>query len=169
MEEMAEACEAALVSSRRSRDALLNAKFFCVVCVEAFAYDLVEKYAAAAKRSARVGFDVIEIHGAHGYLLASFLSPVSNTRNDEYGGDIKGRMRFPLEVAEAVRGAIPDSMPLFFRVSSVDGTAEGWNMDHRQETSRMKPLPGKPFLQPTRNPLLATLTPSSRPRKPTRF
>lgn len=91
--------------------------------------DLVQKYADAARRSARVGFDVVEIHGAHGYLLASFLSPVSNTRNDEYGGDIKGRMRFPLEVTEAVRAAIPDSMPLFFRASSVDGTSEGWNMD----------------------------------------
>jgi 2,4-dienoyl-CoA reductase-like NADH-dependent reductase (Old Yellow Enzyme family) len=90
---------------------------------------IVDNYAAAAKRAVRVGFDVIEIHGAHGYLLASFLSPVSNTRNDQYGGDIKGRMRFPLEVAEAVRGAIPDSTPLFFRVSSVDGTEEGWKMD----------------------------------------
>jgi 2,4-dienoyl-CoA reductase-like NADH-dependent reductase (Old Yellow Enzyme family) len=90
---------------------------------------LVETFAAAARRAAKVGFDVIEVHGAHGYLLASFLSPVSNTRNDAYGGDIRGRMRFPLDVAEAVRAAIPDGMPLFFRVSSVDGTAEGWGMD----------------------------------------
>lgn len=91
--------------------------------------DLVGAFAAAARRAVRVGFEVVEIHGAHGYLLASFLSPVSNTRNDGYGGDIKGRMRFPLEVAEAVRAAIPDQTPLFFRVSSVDGTSEGWNMD----------------------------------------
>jgi 2,4-dienoyl-CoA reductase-like NADH-dependent reductase (Old Yellow Enzyme family) len=91
--------------------------------------DVVNAFAAAAKRAVRVGFDIIEIHGAHGYLISSFLSPVSNTRNDQYGGDIKGRMRMPLEVAEAVRGVIPDTTPLFFRVSSVDGTQEGWKMD----------------------------------------
>ena len=66
---------------------------------------------------------------AHGYLLASFLSPVSNTRNDEYGGDRAGRMRLPLEIVEAVRREMPAAMPLFVRVSSVDGTREGWNMD----------------------------------------
>jgi 2,4-dienoyl-CoA reductase-like NADH-dependent reductase (Old Yellow Enzyme family) len=90
---------------------------------------LVGKWGAAARRAVRVGFDTIEVHAAHGYLLASFLSPVSNTRDDEYGGDIEGRMRFPLEVIEAVRAEMPSSMPLFLRVSSVDGTLEGWNMD----------------------------------------
>jgi 2,4-dienoyl-CoA reductase-like NADH-dependent reductase (Old Yellow Enzyme family) len=86
-------------------------------------------WAAAARNAVKAGFDVIEIHTAHGYLLASFLSPVSNTRNDEYGGDRAGRMRLPLEIVEAVRREMPASMPLFLRVSSVDGTQEGWNMD----------------------------------------
>jgi 2,4-dienoyl-CoA reductase-like NADH-dependent reductase (Old Yellow Enzyme family) len=86
-------------------------------------------WAAAARRAVAAGFDTIEIHTAHGYLLASFLSPVSNTRNDEYGGDRAGRMRLPLEIVEAVRREMPESMPLFVRVSSVDGTVEGWNMD----------------------------------------
>src|SRR5262245_39425122 len=90
---------------------------------------MVGTWAAAAKRAVAAGFDVVEIHAAHGYLLASFLSPVSNTRNDEYGGDRAGRMRLPLEIVEAVRREIPASMPLFLRVSSVDGTQEGWNMD----------------------------------------
>jgi 2,4-dienoyl-CoA reductase-like NADH-dependent reductase (Old Yellow Enzyme family) len=90
---------------------------------------MVGTWAAAAKRAVSAGFDVIEIHAAHGYLLASFLSPVSNTRNDEYGGDRAGRMRLPLEIAEAVRREMPATMPLFLRVSSVDGTKEGWNMD----------------------------------------
>jgi 2,4-dienoyl-CoA reductase-like NADH-dependent reductase (Old Yellow Enzyme family) len=90
---------------------------------------MVGTWAAAAKRAVAAGFDVIEIHAAHGYLLASFLSPVSNTRNDEYGGDRAGRMRLPLEIAEAVRREMPAAMPLFLRVSSVDGTSEGWNMD----------------------------------------
>jgi 2,4-dienoyl-CoA reductase-like NADH-dependent reductase (Old Yellow Enzyme family) len=86
-------------------------------------------WAAAARRAVAAGFDTIEIHTAHGYLLASFLSPVSNTRNDEYGGDRSGRMRLPLEIVEAVRAEMPASMPLFLRVSAVDGTQEGWNMD----------------------------------------
>ena len=90
---------------------------------------MVGTWAAAAKRAVSAGFDVIEIHAAHGYLLASFLSPVSNTRNDEYGGDRAGRMRLPLEIVEAVRREMPATMPLFLRVSSVDGTQEGWNMD----------------------------------------
>ena len=90
---------------------------------------MVGTWASAARNAVAAGFDTIEIHAAHGYLLASFLSPVSNTRNDEYGGDRAGRMRLPLEIAEAVRAEMPDTMPLFVRVSSVDGTQEGWNMD----------------------------------------
>ncbi len=90
---------------------------------------MVGTWANAARLAVGAGFDTIEIHAAHGYLLASFLSPVSNTRNDEYGGDRAGRMRLPLEIAEAVRREMPASMPLFLRVSSVDGTQEGWNMD----------------------------------------
>ena len=90
---------------------------------------MVGTWAKAARNAVAAGFDTIEIHAAHGYLLASFLSPVSNTRTDEYGGDRAGRMRLPLEIAEAVRREMPDTMPLFVRVSSVDGTVEGWNMD----------------------------------------
>jgi 2,4-dienoyl-CoA reductase-like NADH-dependent reductase (Old Yellow Enzyme family) len=86
-------------------------------------------WAAAARRAVAAGFDTIEVHTAHGYLLASFLSPVSNTRNDAYGGDLAGRMRLPLDIVEAVRAEMPATMPLFVRVSSVDGTVEGWNMD----------------------------------------
>jgi 2,4-dienoyl-CoA reductase-like NADH-dependent reductase (Old Yellow Enzyme family) len=90
---------------------------------------MVGTWANAARHAVGAGFDTIEIHTAHGYLLASFLSPVSNTRNDEYGGDRAGRMRLPLEIAEAVRREMPASMPLFVRVSAVDGTVEGWNLD----------------------------------------
>ena len=86
-------------------------------------------WARAARNAVKAGFDVIEVHMAHGYLLASFLSPVSNTRNDEYGGDRAGRMRLPLAIVEAVRREMPDTMPLFVRVSSVDGAQGGWNMD----------------------------------------
>lgn len=91
--------------------------------------ELVGDFAAAAERSLRAGYQVAEVHGAHGYLIQSFLSPISNRRNDAYGGDLKGRMRLALEVTEAVRGVWPDELPLFFRVSSVDGVEGGWTLD----------------------------------------
>lgn len=82
----------------------------------------------AARRADAAGFDVLEIHCAHGYLLHSFLSPISNTRQDQYGGDLEGRMRFPLQVIGAVREAWPPEKPLFVRVSSVDGIDVGWSV-----------------------------------------
>ena len=90
---------------------------------------LIESFAAATERALQVGADVIEIHGAHGYLIASFLSPISNKRKDGYGGDLKGRMRLALEITEAVRGVWPDSKPLFFRISAVDGADDGWSLE----------------------------------------
>lgn len=89
---------------------------------------LVQKFGEATKRADAAGYDVLEVHGAHGYLLAQFLSPISNTRNDQYGGDRAGRMRFPLDVARAVRAAWPVSKPMFIRVSTVDG-AGGWEVE----------------------------------------
>lgn len=90
---------------------------------------VVQAFADGAKRAIEAGFRVLEIHGAHGYLIQSFLSPLSNHREDAYGGDLSGRMRFALEVAEAVRAAMPDDMPLFFRISSVDGFEGGWDLE----------------------------------------
>ncbi len=90
---------------------------------------IVAAFAAAAKRAVAAGVDAIEIHGAHGYLLHSFLSPFSNRRTDAYGGDLAGRMRFALEVARATRDAWPANKPLFYRASSVDGVEGGWSLD----------------------------------------
>jgi len=90
---------------------------------------VVSDFVEAAKRSVSCGFKVIELHGAHGYLMNSFLSPLSNHRSDQYGGDIAGRMRFPLEVASAVRKAVGEEIALFFRISSVDSAEGGWSMD----------------------------------------
>lgn len=98
--------------------------------------DLVDAFATAARRSYDAGFRVLEIHGAHGYLIQSFLSPLANTRNDAYGGDINGRMRFALEVTEAVRAAWPEDLPLFFRISAVDGPANGWSLEDSVILSR---------------------------------
>lgn len=89
----------------------------------------VEDFAVAARRADEAGFDVAEIHAAHGYLLASFLSPHSNKRTDAYGGDRSGRARALFEVTDAVRAAWPADKPLFVRISSVDGTPDGWNLD----------------------------------------
>ena len=97
--------------------------------------DIVQKYAAAAKRVHLAGFDVLDIHAAHGYLLHSFLSPIANTRDDEYGGSIQGRMRFLLEVVEAVRSEWPAEKPLFIRISCVDRRKDidpeqdGWSIE----------------------------------------
>jgi 2,4-dienoyl-CoA reductase-like NADH-dependent reductase (Old Yellow Enzyme family) len=91
--------------------------------------DLREHFRRAALRAAEAGFAILEVHGAHGYLLHSFLSPLSNRRNDAYGGDRAGRMRFPLEIVETVRAAWPKDRPLFFRTSSVDGIDGGWTLD----------------------------------------
>ena len=90
---------------------------------------VVEDFSAAARRSNQAGFDIVEVHAAHGYLAASFLSPISNHRKDGYGGDRKGRSRMLLETVEAVRGEWPADKPLFVRVSAVDGAPEGWSLD----------------------------------------
>lgn len=95
-----------------------------------------DDFAAAARRAVALGFEIIEIHMAHGYLLQSFLSPLSNFRTDAYGGSLEGRMRFPVEVAQAVRAAIPDDTPLFVRISSEDGIEGGWTMDDSVVLSR---------------------------------
>lgn len=93
--------------------------------------DIQANFATAAGHAADAGFDVLEIHSAHGYLAHSFLSPLSNHRNDSYGGDLAGRMRFTLETAEKVRAVWPDDKPLFVRISSVDADdgGEGWQLD----------------------------------------
>jgi 2,4-dienoyl-CoA reductase-like NADH-dependent reductase (Old Yellow Enzyme family) len=83
----------------------------------------------AARRALDCGFEILEIHNAHGYLMHQFLSPLSNKRNDAYGGDFEGRTRFPLEVAEAIRAAWPKDKPVFLRVSAVDGLEGGWTLD----------------------------------------
>ena len=91
---------------------------------------ILDAFVAATRRALEAGFDIAEIHGAHGYLLHSFLSPISNHRTDRYGGSIENRMRFPLEVARAVRAAWPAEKPLFMRCSSVDDAEGGWSIEN---------------------------------------
>lgn len=88
-----------------------------------------EAFVAAARRAHRIGFEVIELHMAHGYLLHQFLSPIANQRSDAYGGDSVQRMRFPLEVFEAVRAALPDTLPVGVRISGTDWVEGGWGLE----------------------------------------
>ncbi len=97
---------------------------------------MVEAWAAAARRALVAGFLALEIHGAHGYLIHSFLSPLTNKRDDQYGGDFPRRMRFALDVARAVRAVWPAHLPLFFRISSVDADANGWTLANSIELAR---------------------------------
>jgi len=90
---------------------------------------LLSAYRQAARRAHAAGFEILELHAAHGYLLHTFLSPLSNTRADEYGGSIENRMRFPLEVAKAVRESWPAGKPLFLRCSSIDDVEGGWGLE----------------------------------------
>jgi len=89
----------------------------------------IEAFAAAASRARDIDVDVVELHAAHGYLMHEFLSPLSNQRTDEYGGSLENRMRFPLQVAAAVRRAWPEDRPLFARISTTDWAPGGWDID----------------------------------------
>ncbi|HWU85125.1 MAG TPA: oxidoreductase, partial [Rhodocyclaceae bacterium] len=88
-----------------------------------------DDFVSAARRAAAIGVDVIEVHGAHGYLLHQFLSPLSNRRDDEYGGSLENRMRFPLEVFDAVRAAFPAGKPVGMRISATDWIEGGWDVE----------------------------------------
>jgi 2,4-dienoyl-CoA reductase-like NADH-dependent reductase (Old Yellow Enzyme family) len=97
---------------------------------------LVAKFADSTRRARRLGFDAIELHGAHGYLIHEFLSPLSNRRDDEYGGSLANRMRFPLEVFAAVRSEWPGDRPLGIRLSCTDWAEGGWDMDQTLALAR---------------------------------
>ena len=98
---------------------------------------LVRSFANAARRALDAGFQVIELHAAHGYLINEFLSPLSNVRSDEYGGSFENRTRFLREITEAVREVWPDSLPLFVRISATEWTEGGWDVEQSIELARM--------------------------------
>ncbi|MCX4694864.1 NADH:flavin oxidoreductase/NADH oxidase [Streptomyces sp. NBC_01408] len=101
-------------------------------------HEITGQFAAAAGRALAAGYEVVEIHGAHGYLIGEFLSPSSNRRTDAYGGSFENRTRFALEVVDAVRAVWPEELPLFFRISATDWLEEdGWTAD---ETVRLAGL-----------------------------
>jgi 2,4-dienoyl-CoA reductase-like NADH-dependent reductase (Old Yellow Enzyme family) len=98
---------------------------------------IVAAFANAAQRALAAGFDVIELHGAHGYLMHEFCSPISNTRTDRYGGSFENRTRFAREVVHAVRAVWPESKPLFVRISASDWIEGGWTIDESVELAKV--------------------------------
>ena len=101
-----------------------------------------DAFVAAAKRAVRIGIDVIQLHVAHGYLLHQFLSPLTNKRDDEYGGSLENRMRFPLEVFDAVRRVFPAERPVSVRVSATDWVEGGWDLEQTLVFARELDLRG---------------------------
>ena len=97
---------------------------------------IVSAFRAAARRALSAGFDVVEIHAAHGYLIHEFLSPLINTRTDEYGGSFDNRARLCLEIVDAVRGVWPEHLPMFVRISCTDWKDGGWDLDQAVELAR---------------------------------
>ena len=101
-----------------------------------------EAFSAAAMRAGRIGLDAVQIHAAHGYLLHQFLSPLSNRRTDAYGGSLENRMRFPIEVFDAVRAAFPSDRPVTVRVSATDWVEGGWTIEETVELAKKLELHG---------------------------
>jgi 2,4-dienoyl-CoA reductase-like NADH-dependent reductase (Old Yellow Enzyme family) len=102
---------------------------------------LVNSFAFAARRAYNAGFNLVEIHAAHGYLIHEFLSPLSNHRTDEYGGSFENRIRFALEVIRSVRAVWPEVLPLWLRISATDWAAGGWTLDESVELAkRVRPM-----------------------------
>ena len=99
--------------------------------------ELVVAFAQSAQLAVKAGFDLVEIHAAHGYLIHQFLSPISNQRSDVYGGSFENRTRFILEIAKEVRTVIPDSMPLFVRISASDWLKDGWTITESVELCKL--------------------------------
>jgi 2,4-dienoyl-CoA reductase-like NADH-dependent reductase (Old Yellow Enzyme family) len=98
---------------------------------------IIDEFRQAARRSLAAGFDAIALHAAHGYLLHSFLSPLCNHRTDRYGGSLENRMRMLREVAATVRGAVPEPMPLFVRISTTDWIEGGWDVQQSVVLARL--------------------------------
>ena len=105
--------------------------------------DIVAKFAASTRRAREAGFDVIELHGAHGYLISSFLSPITNRRTDRYGGSFENRIRFLLEVIDSVRSEWPEDKPLFVRISCTDWMEGGWDLDASVKLAQLLKAGGK--------------------------
>ena len=125
---------------------------------------LREAWRLGVARTIEAGFEMLEMHSAHGYLLHEFLSPLSNQRNDAYGGDRAGRMRFPLEIVETLRAAWPKDKPLFVRISSVDGLDGGWTLEDSVAYARELKARGVDAIDCSSGGLIGSATAAKIPR-----
>jgi 2,4-dienoyl-CoA reductase-like NADH-dependent reductase (Old Yellow Enzyme family) len=126
--------------------------------------ELCDRWVKAAQRALAAGFEIAEIHCAHGYLLHEFLSPLSNKRSDAYGGDRTGRMRFPLEIVAAVREVWPDNRPLFVRISAVDGLDGGLDLGDSVAFARKLKMLGVDVIDCSSGGLMGSATAARLPR-----
>ena len=127
---------------------------------------VANSFQTAALRALKAGFEIAEVHSAHGYLLHGFLSPLSNRRSDAYGGSAKNRMRLPLEIAEVVRGAWPHDKPVFFRVSAIDDVTGGWSLDDSVVLARELKERGIDVIDCSSGGILGSATAAAKPLNP---
>jgi 2,4-dienoyl-CoA reductase-like NADH-dependent reductase (Old Yellow Enzyme family) len=128
--------------------------------------DVVASWRTAAARALDAGYDVLEVHAAHGYLVHQFLSPLANRRDDAYGRDLQGRMRLCLEIVEAVRGVWPADRPVFMRVSAVDGVDGAWSSDDTVALARAARERGVDFVTTSSGGIAGPGTATPVPRVP---
>jgi 2,4-dienoyl-CoA reductase-like NADH-dependent reductase (Old Yellow Enzyme family) len=126
--------------------------------------EVVEAFAAAARRAVQAGFQVLEIHAAHGYLIHEFLSPLTNQREDSYGGTLQNRARFLCEIVSAVRGVWPEGNPLFVRISATDWVDKGWDLGQSVELAGLLAPLGVDVIDCSSGGLIPDANPPLRPR-----
>jgi 2,4-dienoyl-CoA reductase-like NADH-dependent reductase (Old Yellow Enzyme family) len=128
--------------------------------------EIVQSFVAAAWRALAAGFDIVEVHGAHGYLLHSFFSPIANQRTDQFGGSLENRMRLPLMVTAAIRRVWPEDKPLFYRVSAIDGVEGGVTIEDTVALARQLKSIGVDVVDCSSGGIAGSVTLSGRRLKP---
>ena len=125
---------------------------------------IVGRFRDAAWRAAQVGFDAVQVHAAHGYLLSQFLDPLVNEREDEYGGSFENRIRIVVEVVDAIRAVIPDDMPVLVRVSATDWAAGGWDLDQTVSLAKVLKKHGVDMIDVSTGGIIADVTVPVKPK-----
>ena len=133
-----------------------------LACPRALSVDeihtIVDQFRDAAWRAMNIGFDAVEVHAAHGYLLSQFLDPLINERDDEYGGSFDNRVRMLVEVVDAIRSVVPDTMPVLVRVSATDWAAGGWDLDQTVELAKILKAHGVDLIDVSTGGLIPDVT-----------
>ncbi len=126
-------------------------------------HTIVQDFGKSAALAVKAGFDAIQLHGAHGYLISQFLDPLTNRRTDEYGGSLRNRQRFLVELVDAVRASIPDTMPLIVRISATDWAENGWDLDQTINTARVLKVHGVDLMDVSSGGIVPDVTIPAKP------